>query len=317
MSQSRLPRVSVVMAVYNSPELLERTINSVLTQAGVELEFIVIDDGSNAATQAILRSISDSRVVLHRQENLGLTQALIKACKLATSRYIARIDVGDQMLPNRLSIQAKVLADDDSVALVCSPVSLKTIEGFHLMDVNYSQQALQEGLTQPCSGKGATPFHASVMFRLKTYRHVGGYRKEFYFAQDLDLWSRLVEQGRVVTTEQVLTNGVFLPSSLSARYAKQQSQLRKIVDALISARQNNADESALLSQAHLIRLKRPNKEIVNEFSGNYFIGKCLLKTHRRGAQKYLLHALRANRLSLKTWWALLQSLMVGEAKRSG
>src|SRR5262249_54753964 len=79
------PEVSVVMSVYNGASHLATTLDSILSQEGVELEFIVVNDGSSDKTGQILNDYArrDSRMHIIHQENTGLTHALIRGCNVA------------------------------------------------------------------------------------------------------------------------------------------------------------------------------------------------------------------------------------------
>src|SRR5260370_42050748 len=98
------PEVSVVMGVFNAGSRLRATVDSILSQKDVFLEFVIVDDGSTDQTLQILEEYArrDSRVKLMHQENQGLTKSLINGCALAKGTYIARQDAGDISLPNRL-----------------------------------------------------------------------------------------------------------------------------------------------------------------------------------------------------------------------
>ena len=91
------PRISVVMSVYNDERYLRQSMESILGQEGVDLELIVIDDGSTDESPTILDEYArqDSRIRLMRQENRGLTMALIRACADAKGEFVARQDAVD------------------------------------------------------------------------------------------------------------------------------------------------------------------------------------------------------------------------------
>src|SRR5262249_38331084 len=57
--------------------------------------------------------------------------------------------------------------------------------------------------------------HPSVMFRAKQYALCGGYRSEFYFGQDWDLWYRLASLGTFCTLQERLCVCSITPSSIS------------------------------------------------------------------------------------------------------
>jgi glycosyltransferase involved in cell wall biosynthesis len=110
--------MSVVMSVYNGVNRLHETMESILSQEGVSLEFIVIDDGSKDGSDVVLDNYArhDARVRIVHQENQGLTRALIRGCEAARGKYIARQDAGDISLPNRLRLQKAVLDQQEDCA---------------------------------------------------------------------------------------------------------------------------------------------------------------------------------------------------------
>ena len=101
---SDTPEVSVVMSVYNGATGLSRSVDSILSQEGVNLELIVVNDGSTDQSIDILQEYasSDERVRVISQQNQGLTKALVVGCAAAHAEYIARQDAGDISLPGRL-----------------------------------------------------------------------------------------------------------------------------------------------------------------------------------------------------------------------
>jgi glycosyltransferase involved in cell wall biosynthesis len=99
-----VPRISVVTSVYNGERYLRESLESVLSQEGVDLELIVVDDGSEDSTPEILADSAtrDPRLRVLTQENRGLTVALIRGCAEARGEFIARHDLDDLSLPGRL-----------------------------------------------------------------------------------------------------------------------------------------------------------------------------------------------------------------------
>lgn len=92
------PELSVVMSVFNSAPNLAQTLDSVLRQADVDLEFIVVNDGSTDGSTELLNdyAAADSRLRILHQGNAGLTQALIRGCAAArgnTSRVRMRVAI--------------------------------------------------------------------------------------------------------------------------------------------------------------------------------------------------------------------------------
>src|SRR6266404_8121857 len=131
------PDISVVMGVYNGEARLRETIDSILSQQDVSLEFIIVDDGSTDQTSQILEDYArhDSRVKLIQQENQGLTRALITGCAAARGKYIARQDAGDISLPNRLARQLAFIERHPDAAFVSCGTRFVGPKGEQLYEV--------------------------------------------------------------------------------------------------------------------------------------------------------------------------------------
>ena len=149
----------------------------------------------------------DNRVRVIHQENAGLTRALIRGCAAATGDFIARQDAGDVSLPGRLKSQVAVLRDrEDCVFVSCWTDFVGPKMNFYILREG---RALQQPINILSSQAewgvidGPTS-HPSVMFRTKQYTLCGGYRPEFYFGQDWDLWYRLASLGTFCTLQKTL-----------------------------------------------------------------------------------------------------------------
>jgi len=96
--------VSVVIPAWNAAHFIERSVQSALTQEGVSLEVIVVNDGSTDETGAVVRGIFDTRVrYIHQEQNLGPAAARNIGFAAALGRWIAVLDADDLFLPERLS----------------------------------------------------------------------------------------------------------------------------------------------------------------------------------------------------------------------
>ena len=107
--------VSVIMPTYNSSKYVEKAIDSILTQTLLNLELIIIDDGSTDNTVEIIKRKveEDFRIVfIKNDKNLGVASALNKGLKLARGEYITRLDSDDIASCNRLAKQYKFLKNN-------------------------------------------------------------------------------------------------------------------------------------------------------------------------------------------------------------
>ena len=97
-----MPKISVIVPVYNKEKYLNRCIESILGQTFVDFELILIDDGSTDNSGKICDEYaeSDLRVVVIHKENAGVCSARNDGINKAVGDYIVFID-GDDLIHNR------------------------------------------------------------------------------------------------------------------------------------------------------------------------------------------------------------------------
>jgi glycosyltransferase involved in cell wall biosynthesis len=198
------PTISVIMAVHNAQDYLQAAAQSILDQTFADFEFIIIDDGSTDRSPQILRELagSDPRIRVETRRNKGLTRSLNEAISLARGDFLARMDADDIAMPNRFAVQLEYLRLHPDVVLMGAGYQL--IDGASRMLTTIippvDDQTLQEHALS-----GRTPIcHPLAMMRREEVLHVGGYDESLLVAQDLDLWLKLGEVGKLGCVTDVL-----------------------------------------------------------------------------------------------------------------
>ncbi|MBI3031160.1 MAG: glycosyltransferase family 2 protein, partial [Candidatus Rokubacteria bacterium] len=113
-----MPRVSVLMSVHNGERWVGEAVESILGQTLGDLEFIVVDDGSEDATGPILDRQKDPRLRVVHQPPSGLTVSLNRAWRLSGAALLARMDADDLAHPDRLARQVALLDAHPDVGLL-------------------------------------------------------------------------------------------------------------------------------------------------------------------------------------------------------
>lgn len=115
-----MPRLSVIIPVYNAEAFLEKCARSVLGQTFRDLELILVDDGSIDKTPEICNHLAaeDSRVRVIHQENAGVSAARNAGMNLASGDYIAFADADDRLHPEAYGRMFAAL--DSSGAQCCT-----------------------------------------------------------------------------------------------------------------------------------------------------------------------------------------------------
>jgi len=302
-----LPDISVVMGVYNEEDALPRTIKSILNQTGVLLEFIIINDGSTDDSRKIIQSYSekDDRITLIDQDNQGLTSALITGCNQARGRFIARQDVGDISIAGRLSTQFEAIKNNASASLISTATRFVTPSNEELYVVSQNSEEASNSLNAIISNKLNGPsHHGSTMFPRNLYHSVGGYRKEFTVAQDLDLWTRLAEHGEVLALEEILYCATIERNSISARKRLQQIKASEYILRCTLARSRGEDDQIVLNELDLEGSVRSEKIISQrelDAAYYYFIGSNLLIKNPLASRRYLETSIKLAPFNWKTY----------------
>lgn len=184
-----VPKISLIMSVYNGEDYLAETVESVLCQTFTEWEFIIINDCSTDNTSKILAEYAskDARVKVHTNKtNLRLPSSLNKALSLAEGKYIARMDADDICMPDRLQKQYDFMEANPNVDLSsCRFLTLK--------NGVYSSGG--------CGGKGDNESIKALLLVTNPILHPGiiakadaikelGYDKNFTCTEDMELWTR-------------------------------------------------------------------------------------------------------------------------------
>jgi GT2 family glycosyltransferase len=210
----RLPRISVIMPVYNTPtELLDQTIASVMSQVYSDWELCVADDASSA--EHVARDLDrwarlDRRIrVLHRDLNGGIGVATNAAAALATGEFLAFLDHDDLLTPDALAEVAIYASDHPTADVIYSDDDKVDMNGRRFAPQFKPDWSPTLLLSYMYLG------HLLVV-RRDLFRLVGGIRTGFDGAQDYDMALRATERARNVGhIPRILYNWRVAPGSVA------------------------------------------------------------------------------------------------------
>lgn len=306
--------ISVVMGVYNGAPTLGATLDSILGQTERDFECIVVDDGSTDATPSILAEYAarDPRIRIIRQDNTGLTRALIAGCAAARGQHIARHDAGDLSDPRRFATQKRALDADAGLVFVSSWTQYAGPELEPLWIARSTGVALKPMCVLDLGVPGALTdgptHHGSVMFRRQAYEQAGGYRASFYYGQDFDLWFRMAEIGKFQAIDEVLYTARITPDSITVAARKRQEAIGELSLRALFARQAGESDADILARAMAIS-RAPLHSLRGRAGGLYFIGEALRRNGDRRATRYLRESIASWAFSPRAWIRFLQSLL--------
>jgi glycosyltransferase involved in cell wall biosynthesis len=200
-SMTRDPRVSVVMSVHNDQNFIAEAITSILSQTFGDFEFIIIDDGSQDSSKAIIESFGDPRIRLISRPNKGLTLSLNEGIEAARGEYIARQDADDISLPERFEQEVDYLDAHPAVGMVGTNYIIIDESGRYLDQTRSFLHPRDLALAEPLSNQFG---HGSVMFRRAVLEEVGLYDPRLPKCEDYDLFCRLTHVTQLANVAQAL-----------------------------------------------------------------------------------------------------------------
>lgn len=191
-----MPKISVILPVYNGEAYLPLAIDSVLAQTYTDFELIIINDASTDATEFIIQKYqaADPRIVYHKNEtNLKVVGSLNKGISLSKGEYIARMDADDFSLPTRFEKQVSYLDTHPEISMVDVLMTYFDENGEMLNQTNAR-------IFSPADIKKALPKnnplgHSSIMIK-------GGILRDYAYRntnfEDYELWLRLIAGGHAI-----------------------------------------------------------------------------------------------------------------------
>ena len=201
MSRCMRETVSVVIPTRDRPDQLRRAVSAALCQRGVELEVVVVDDGS----QPPASPVEDPRIrVIRVEESAGVASARNRGIAAATGAWVAFLDDDDIWSPDRLSRQLDCASATDAHAVVCGTVVLdargRALQLDPLPDV--------ERLAQQLRGMNVLGGPSAVMVRRDLLRRVGGFDETYSVLADWELYLRLVDAEPFALIPEILNGYV-------------------------------------------------------------------------------------------------------------
>ena len=198
-------KISIITPSYNQAEFLESTLQSVLSQTGVELEYIVVDGGSTDGSKEIIERYSDRLAWWCSEQDGGQYQAINKGFEKATGDILAWLNSSDIYLPWTLNTVAKIFEKHPEVDWLAANHKLclgekSEFAGYQKLP-GYSRNAFFQGL----HGSRANPNfiqQETCFWRRSLWEKIGGKIPDTYkYAADFHLWALMFEQSPLTGVE--------------------------------------------------------------------------------------------------------------------
>jgi glycosyltransferase involved in cell wall biosynthesis len=180
----------------NAEAFVQAAIASVSKQQEMELEVVVVDNGSTDSSAAVVRSMGDGRVRLVPGPEGGIAATFNAALAAARGDIIVRCDADDLFPPDRLAWQVRWLTEHAEFGAVCGRFTTMSPKGQVVAELECGGQVAEEITGELRNGATRTSL-CTFAVRTELLRQVGGCRPFFVTAEDIDLQLRLGEIARV------------------------------------------------------------------------------------------------------------------------
>lgn len=237
-----MPHVSIIVPAYNTLKTLPETVESLLAQTYMNLEVIVVDDGSTDGTADWVKAQDDPRLRLYRQVNRGLAGARNGGIIAARGELIGFCDGDDLWEPEKLAKHVAFLNENPWVGVSYS-ASLLVDENNKSMGIIQAPRlddvAAHHILLRNPVGNGSSPVIRAETLKDIAYRPPGESR-DWYFdetlrqSEDIDCWVRIA-----LTTKwgfgglaEPLTRYRIISGGLSANLSKQHATWSQMAEKI-------------------------------------------------------------------------------------
>ena len=244
MNKNYMPKVSVIVPVYNTEKFIERAIVSLMEQTLDDIQFIIIDDGSKDNSFEIIKKVIArypsrmNQVTLITRGNKGVAATRAEGMEIAQGQYVIHLDSDDWVEPNWLeSMYTKALLDNADV-VVCdfAMVYQGHQEDYHNNVANLGRECVKRLLSGEISNSNCDKLVSRELLNKYKIHFHGGFEMGEEFLVSLLVF---INSQRVTHVDQVLfyynrTNENSLTKSYSLKALSDLADIVQLADRYLT-----------------------------------------------------------------------------------
>ena len=200
--------VSVIVTTFERKNLLGKTIRSILNQSYTNFELIIVDNYSSYNITNFIESFRDDRIKLYQHKNGGII-SINRNYGVSKSKfeYIAFCDDDDVWYTDKLEAQMMVFSNNADLMLN-STLALKKGHKASFLQANFGVLYRKYTLDKECLVKLNPIIFSTVVLKKSVFLKLNGFSesKDLISVEDLDLWLRIMEVGKISITNEILVN---------------------------------------------------------------------------------------------------------------
>lgn len=275
-----MPKVSVIIPVYNVEKYLEQCLDSVINQTLKDIEIICVNDGSTDNSKNILEKYAqkDSRIKILTQENKGQGAARNRGIKEATGKYLYFVDSDDWLVNNALEKLFNHITKTNADICVCGLIFYDQTDNSYRPRKVYSISDFTNNEEDICTYKDFSKIiFTQVEVSLKMYDSEFFRKNNLFFAEGVFFEDVITHTKAMILAQRVTFLGEHLYYYRKAREGSTMSTAKndlRVLHALIFIKETEK----FLKENNLY------KELEEEFLG--FVLRAINYHYLRISRKY-------------------------------
>jgi glycosyltransferase involved in cell wall biosynthesis len=221
-----IPKISVLILIYNSSNFIKDTIDSVLTQTFKDFELLLMDDDSDDDTTQIIATYQDTRIRYERCPH-DFAGTFNRGLSKAKGKYIALLDHDDIMVPNRLQIQFDFMETHPDIVACGAAMQEFGTSSKKWLTINEYDQIILESISRRSAMYLCNPTLFIRKESIDAYEL--RYKPGYYFHADIKFWQDIIKIGKVANLPEIL---VWYRTSIGQTSKTKRPEMHKTAEAI-------------------------------------------------------------------------------------
>lgn len=214
----RTPIASIITVVFNGVNSIERTIRSVIDQKQSNIEYIIIDGGSQDGTIDVIKKYESVIDYWISEKDKGIYNAMNKGAGIARGKYITFLNADDVFMKDYLDTFLQY-ASGNADYFSCGVKMIYSNRTIQWIPPNCNNTADRFYWRMPLP-------HPGLMVKKHVFDEIGGFNEEYRFAADYDFILKLIRKYKGVFTEKLLVDFYMGGASSSMKILKENNSVR-------------------------------------------------------------------------------------------
>lgn len=294
-----LPRITIVITTYNQAAYLSEAIESALGQSHDNVEVIVVDDGSQDASEEVARKYDKVRYI--KQHNQGVAKARNTGLDASSGEYIVFLDGDDRLRPDAVEVNLKKFELHPECMMVAGAATVIDRLGKPVA-VDYDPPVEQDHYAKMLH-YNYLRMPAMVMYRKSIFTLVGPFREDLAPADDWEMYLRIMRLYPVYCHGHPVAEYRLHGSNTSRKSALMLAKVHRVLRSQRKYVKDNRDLKAAYRTGHKILRRFHGEELVNCIRREVRDGRwrdvmldvsVLARYYPLGLLKHLLRKLKAS-----------------------